>query len=168
MLESMRQSIPHRRKAISSSGISASHRVRSCRSSAFITARSARRNAMRRRKGLHAQAIAALQKYVDLSGRASDALMRLGCAYATSGDEDSASKLLDELRSLARRQYVSPGTIAALDVALGNKERALMALEAGVSKRSASLLMLAADPVFDPLRSEPRFQTLLQCIGLPS
>jgi TolB-like protein/Tfp pilus assembly protein PilF len=120
------------------------------------------------RKGLHAQAIAALQKYVDLSGRASDALMRLGCAYAASGDADSASKLLDELRSLARRQYVSPGTIAALDVALGNKEGALMALEAGVSKRSASLLMLAADPVFDPLRSEPRFQTLLQCIGLPS
>ena len=120
------------------------------------------------RMGSHAQAIAALQKYVDLSGRASDALMRLGCAYAACGDEDSASKLLDELRSLARRQYVSPGTIAALDVALGNKERALMALEACVGTRSAALLMLAADPVFDPLRSEPRFQTLLQYLGLPS
>lgn len=123
------------------------------------------------RKGLYPQAIAALQQYVDRSGRDSDALMRLGCAYAASGDAGDAGnarKLRDELEALSRRQYISPSTIAALDVALGDKERALVSLDAAVDRRPAGLLMLAADPAYAPLRSDARFATLLRRIGLPS
>jgi TolB-like protein/Flp pilus assembly protein TadD len=118
-------------------------------------------------KGLYPQAIAHLRSYVELSGGDSDALMRLGCAYAACGDTDNARTLLGELQALSQRKYVSPVTIAALKVALGDNEGALSSLIAGLEERAAAVLMLAADPAFDRLRADARFQTLLHRVGLP-
>jgi hypothetical protein len=93
--------------------------------------------------------------------------MRLGCAYAGSGDEDKGRELLSELKTLSQQRYVSSGAVAALETALGDNEQALASLKVGVNQRAPGLLMLAVDPVFDPLRSDPRFHALLRRVGLP-
>jgi hypothetical protein len=52
-------------------------------------------------------------------------------------------------------------------VGLGEKEKALAALEVAASQGYTGFLTgLKAEPTFDPLRKEPRFQKILMSIGL--
>jgi len=61
----------------------------------------------------------------------------------------------------AQGQHVSRAELAAAYTALGRKEDAFAVLQEGVSQGDRGLLMLDADPVFDPLRSDPRFGEIL-------
>jgi DNA-binding winged helix-turn-helix (wHTH) protein/Flp pilus assembly protein TadD/TolB-like protein len=57
--------------------------------------------------------------------------------------------------------------IAAMDS--GHRDRALDALEKDCqTRRSYMLLFTAAEPAFDPLRGDPRFERILDCIRLPA
>jgi hypothetical protein len=50
---------------------------------------------------------------------------------------------------------------------LGDKEEALKYLEKGYQERDGGLTYIAVDPLYDPLRSDPRFQNLLRRMNLP-
>jgi serine/threonine-protein kinase len=66
-------------------------------------------------------------------------------------------EVLQELTECGQKQYV-PGTVYAfIYIGLDQKETALNYLE----ESAASLNWLRIDPVFDPLRNEPRFQKLV-------
>ncbi len=51
---------------------------------------------------------------------------------------------------------------------LGDKEHAIEWLEKGFREKSVSMQFLKADQVWDPLRSDPRFQNLLHRMNFPS
>ena len=51
-------------------------------------------------------------------------------------------------------------------IGLGDKEKALVFLEKAYEEHSSGLTALKVDPTYDPLRREPRFQALVQHIGL--
>jgi hypothetical protein len=57
-------------------------------------------------------------------------------------------------------------TLAALHARAGDGERALALLEAGLSNHLPQLLTALGRPVFDPWRSDPRFQKLRREAGL--
>lgn len=71
------------------------------------------------------------------------------------------------MRQLARRRYVDPLPFATLTIGLGEKDQALAWLEKAYEARSSWLIWLGVDPVYDPLRSDPRFQALLRRMKLP-
>ena len=50
---------------------------------------------------------------------------------------------------------------------LGEKDQALEQVEKAYEDRSDYLPFLNAEPAFDSLRSDPRFQDLLRRMGLP-
>ena len=50
---------------------------------------------------------------------------------------------------------------------LGDIEEAFKYLEKGYQERDEGLTYLAVDPLYDPLRSDPRFQNLLRRMNLP-
>ena len=52
------------------------------------------------------------------------------------------------------------------DIALGQKDEALAILEKAYAEHSNAVVALKVDPVYDPLRSDPRFQDLLRRLGL--
>jgi hypothetical protein len=74
--------------------------------------------------------------------------------------------VLAELSVRAEASYVSPSLVAAVHAALGEREAALDGLERAWRERSADLAWIGVHPIFDGLRAEPRFQTLMERLGL--
>ena len=113
------------------------------------------------------EAIAELQKSIPLSGSSPDEAVELGRAYAKSGKRAEALKILDDVNRLAERKYISSTVIASLYAALGDKEQAFALLEKAYKERDFLLVLLKIEPIFDPLRSDPRFTELVKRVGLP-
>jgi len=74
----------------------------------------------------------AIQLNPDLAG----ARQRYGLVYAISGRRGEALKLLQELRELSRRSYVSPFDMALIHAGLGEKAEALNYLEQAAEERA--------------------------------
>jgi len=117
-------------------------------------------------KGMPEEALRAFQKALANSPDSSDLKARLGYAYARSGSRREAQTILEELKDLSKRSYVSAYDIAALYAGLGQKDEAFVWLERAYQERSSWLVWLKVDPQFDSLRSDSRFQDLLRRIGL--
>ncbi len=91
----------------------------------------------------------------------------LGYAYARAGRREDALRILHRLeRRRARERYITPEAIAMIDVGLGDTAQALDWLEQGYRERSFYLWVIGADPVFYPLRSDPRFQKIVAEVGI--
>jgi len=59
-------------------------------------------------------------------------------------------------------KYVSPYDLAIIYTGLGEKDRAIEQLNKAYEQRAGWVIMLKVEPLFDPLRSDPRFAQLLQ------
>ncbi len=90
----------------------------------------------------------------------------LGYAYAVAGQRSEAEKILEESNQLSRQRYVSPSHRALIYTGLGEKELAFEWLEKAYEDRNWVLVLLKVHPMFDPLRSDPRFTDLLQRMNL--
>jgi len=73
----------------------------------------------------------------------------------------------DRLNRLSEQKYISPRFGASIYVGLGEKDKALESLSAAYKDRSLQIGPgIIADPTYDSLRAEPRFQELLRRMGL--
>ena len=111
-------------------------------------------------------AIEEFKKAISLSGGSPLMKAALGRAYANSQKKHEANEMLNELNELAKRQYVSAYEIATIYVALGNNEQAFQLLEKACTEHSFHLVYLNVSPQFKSVRSDPRFQDLVQRVGL--
>jgi TolB-like protein/DNA-binding winged helix-turn-helix (wHTH) protein/Flp pilus assembly protein TadD len=113
------------------------------------------------------EAIAEYQRAVDLSNGNFDAIASLGHADAVVGNRVEAEKILRELEDKSETAQVSPYLAATIYAGLGNKDRAFELLEQAYRDKSLDVAwVLKADPRIDNLRSDARFQNLLQRVGL--
>ncbi len=117
-------------------------------------------------KGIYGPAIKEFQEFARLSGDVPLAIASIGNARGRSGDRAGAMRSLDELTKLAKGRPVSSMCFALVYAGLGDNDQALAALERAYRERSDFLLVLKVDPLFDGLRSDPRFEDLLRRIGL--
>ena len=117
-------------------------------------------------KGLYAEAISALRKAVANSKRNPLVLWTLGHVLAVAGQHDEARDIIRELQEVSQKQYVSPYYIAMIYAGLGERDEAFAWLERTFQNRDWWLLWLGVEPRLDSLRSDPRFDNLLQRIGL--
>ena len=90
----------------------------------------------------------------------------VGCAYAWLGRRAAARAILQELLKKSRSVYISPYIFASIYSTLGEKDAAFAWLQKAYAGRDR-LGDLAADPQMDPLRSDPRFLSLLRQMNLP-
>ncbi len=86
--------------------------------------------------------------------------------YGRSGQQVKARRALERWQQLNRRRQMDPAAIALAYVGMGNKDEAFAWLQRAYSERSNALTALNVDPIYDPLRSDPRFQDLLRRVGL--
>ena len=118
-------------------------------------------------KGMYQDAIAEIQKGVNLSGGAPNYLSFLGYTYGVWGKGNEARKILLQLNQLSKRKYVSPYEIGLVYIGLGEKDMAFDWLQKAVADRSIPLVRLKAGEEMASLRSDPRYAELLSRIGLP-
>jgi len=90
----------------------------------------------------------------------------LAITYAKMGRLEDARRVLNQRIEKSRQQYVAADSIAAVYVALGDKEEAFRWLERAFDEHSAPMFYLACHPIFRALRSDPRFADLLRRMGV--
>ncbi len=82
------------------------------------------------------------------------------------GREAAAHAMWDRFGALAAERYVSPTNWARLALTLGRTDDAFHWLERARAERRGWLTYLRVDPLFDPVRGEPRFRALLEHLRL--
>lgn len=100
------------------------------------------------------------------AGRPPILLAQQGRLLAALGRHQQAYQIIEELEVLGGRQYVSRLAIAYVYRALGSREELFRCLEEAFEQRSGALSFLAVEPGWDPVRREPRFQAMIQKLGL--
>jgi TolB-like protein/Tfp pilus assembly protein PilF len=129
------------------------------------------------------KAYSCLGRLLALMGRYDEALANLERARALAGDVPSilavtaqtlgaagcareARAMLDRLRAIQKKQWVASSSFAIACIGLGDVPAALTHLEAACDGRERAVSSLKVHPLWDPMRSEPRFQRLLERVGL--
>jgi serine/threonine-protein kinase len=115
----------------------------------------------------YSEAVAAFQKSIPLSGDSPDEPASLAVVYAESGQRQQALAIADSLERRAGRQQISPAVLAMIYGALGERDKAFAYLERSFQQRDFMVTLLDADPEYDSLRSDPRFEALARRVGLP-
>jgi TolB-like protein/tetratricopeptide (TPR) repeat protein len=115
-------------------------------------------------KGMYEEAISAFEKAVQFSGNR-EGLPALAHAFALSGQLEQARGILEELRHVPEGRYQASPLIARIHLGLGEIDEAFECLRKGIEERSFWTVFLKVDPVYDPMRSDPRFPELLQSAG---
>jgi TolB-like protein len=119
-----------------------------------------------REKRMYPEAIQHFRRAGTLAPHNPALLMELGHAVAVSGDKNAALAVLADLQVLSRHRYVPVAYYAGIYLGLGDKNQTFLWLDRAVSERDDRLIYLAVEPMADPIRSDPRFQTLLARIHL--
>lgn len=82
-------------------------------------------------------------------------------AHGRAGHKTEAQRFIRKLESERSKRYINSGKMIIAYLGYGDREQALSWIEKGLDERSSTLVYLKVDPVYDPLRSEPRFQAVL-------
>jgi TolB-like protein/DNA-binding winged helix-turn-helix (wHTH) protein len=129
--------------------------------------------------GRRREAIEEYTKAQEVFGLSPSRLAELRTAYQQSGENAYWRRTLEfcqEASTLHRKfgavsgygwcDYVKDLYIALLHERLNEFDAALQSLETASAKHETELIYLNIDPQWDPIRSDPRFQSLLRRIGL--
>lgn len=102
----------------------------------------------------------------DPQGDQPDAQAIRGYIYAKTGRGEEALRIVEALDQLALEQGVSAFHKVPIHIALGDHDQAMDVLEQASRERIGLVRLVNVDPMFDPLRSHPRFRPLLKTLGL--
>jgi len=89
-----------------------------------------------------------------------------GVVYARMRELEKAKEAWVNLSILRKESYVSSYWLAALAFAAGNKDQGFALLDEAFSGRDIWLREIKADPLFEDVRKDARFQDLLGRLGL--
>jgi TolB-like protein/Tfp pilus assembly protein PilF len=113
-------------------------------------------------KSRYPESIAAFLK----SGDDPYSLGHLGNVYARAGQKSAAMQSIARLQGHVQKDGVGRYEIALVYAGLGDKKNAFQWLEDAYRAHDVGLVYLKVDPCLDPLRRDPRFDSLLGRVGL--
>jgi TolB-like protein len=93
-------------------------------------------------------------------------LAMTGYAQARAGHLAEARKIVEQLTVQSKRRFVSPACFATVYVGLNDRDNAFEYLERARQDHESFLIFTRVDGIFDPVRSDPRFDRLLAQVGL--
>jgi len=119
-------------------------------------------------KSMYKEATTEFERELVVSPGYTYALAYAGYGYAVAGRRAEAQKVLDQLNELSKHKYVPAECLARVYLGLGEKDKAFVWLEKAYDERAMGgvITLLKLDPIFDPLRPDPRFADLLRRMNL--
>jgi DNA-binding winged helix-turn-helix (wHTH) protein/TolB-like protein/Flp pilus assembly protein TadD len=117
-------------------------------------------------KGLYDQAVKAYLKPEVLSGIGPEAGLAMREAYAALGWKGLWQKALELMKGQAKHWNANTSQLAEIYARLGEKDQAFALLEKAYEQRLTKMKFLNTDPVWDGLRSDPRYADLVRRMGL--
>ncbi|MBL8185122.1 MAG: tetratricopeptide repeat protein [Blastocatellia bacterium] len=115
----------------------------------------------------YAEAIALSENALKDDPNNQQMLMVAGYAYGRSGRRADAESVIEKFREISKTQYVIPSFVAVVFGAMGEKDRAFAELDKSIEQRDSWFRWAKVEPLFDPLRDDPRYKNLLKRMGLP-
>ena len=119
-------------------------------------------------QGSWQQAIDEYKKVIELSPDDSTALAAIGYIYARSGQNADAHKIIGQLTEISKKHYVPSFEFAAIFAGLGDANNSMLWLEEAYQKRESQVPFIQSDERFNSLHADPRYQSLVRRLGLPS
>jgi DNA-binding winged helix-turn-helix (wHTH) protein/tetratricopeptide (TPR) repeat protein len=119
-----------------------------------------------RHVGRYDEALSAMKRAEELSNGSLMMTTGRGLVYAAAGMRQEAEEVLEKIAALPAECYVITYHVALIYHFLGDQEKTLLALEEAFEQRDLWLVWIGVEPAFDNLRSETRFQRLLELTGL--
>ena len=119
------------------------------------------------REERNVEAVTAMEKAAAVGNRAGIYLSDLGYVYANVGRRADAIEIIKELEQKHARKEAIGQHIAAVYAGLGDKDKAFEWLEKDFQSRSGRLAEYRWQDQFQSLRDDPRFNDLMQRMGLP-
>ncbi len=112
-------------------------------------------------QGNFSAALDGLQKASELEAEIPVPLGELGHLYGKMGRRNDAEKILKQLTDPQAKIYIPPYNLAEVYLGLGEKDQVLASLEKAYADRSLFLPFADADPEFESLHSDPRYNALM-------
>jgi len=117
--------------------------------------------------GKQKEAVAEREKILSLSG-SPELAASIEEDFSKGGYKGVLQSWLDGLTEISKYGYISPYNIAQAYMRMGEKEKTFSWLEKAYEEHDSGLVSLAVEPMFDPIRSDPRFKDLLRRMKLAS
>ena len=117
-------------------------------------------------KGMHKEALAAAKIALNANYADADVNKAFDGLDAQDGYQGAMRTAAEALTAHFHRSYASPTDVAILYLFAGDKSRALDWLEKGHELHDPAMPYIAALPIYDSLRADPRFQALLRKMNL--
>jgi tetratricopeptide (TPR) repeat protein len=118
-------------------------------------------------KGMHDQWFAYQMKAWRIGGVSPERLAEEEKVFSELGYEGVLRRIIERREENARRGYMPSSAISINYIRLGEREKALYWLEKAFEHHTRDLIYLKVEPNYDPLRSDPRFQSLLRRMNFP-
>ena len=116
-------------------------------------------------KGRYVQGIAELETAENFTPGLGRVRAALAYAYAVSGNRDKAKEILNQFLNKFDPNSFPALMIAEVYIGLGDKRRAFDWLHKAIDQKDLAVF-LKSDPLYDPLRADPRFVALLKRTSL--
>jgi TolB-like protein/DNA-binding winged helix-turn-helix (wHTH) protein/Tfp pilus assembly protein PilF len=117
--------------------------------------------------GRPALAVQHFERFRTIVGDTPDTVALTGYAYGRAGDVRGARRALETLDGMTASRSVPAIDRAVVHIGLGESDAAIQWLSRAVDERNWQVGFLAVDPLYDPVRTDARFRSLVTRVGLP-
>jgi serine/threonine-protein kinase len=117
-------------------------------------------------KGMYNEALDSFQRAEELAGEDVELLSARGHLYGVLGEREKAEAALEKLQLTSKRRYVPAYLVARAYAGMGETDLVFEWLEKSYVERYGYLAYLNVEPLFDGVRSDPRFALLVHRVGL--